>query len=285
MIATAYFAYSTRLVAKTAAVLGKNEDSKQYEALFQQIKAAFNKSYVSEDGRIKGDTQTCYAMGIYFDLLDADKCKLAAKHLVEAVKRKNWHLSTGFVGLSYLLPSLSQTGNLDVAYRLLNNETYPSWGYSIKNGATTIWERWDGWTEDKGFQDPGMNSFNHYAFGSVGRWMFGVVAGIDIESPGYKRIIIHPQPGGGFSYAKASYESIHGMIESFWKKEGDVFTLNVTVPPNTKATVYVPAKSSGSVTESGLPAGTCEGVRFLRMEADRVVYEVGSGKYEFVSGI
>jgi len=284
VIATAYFAYSTGIVAKTAAVLGKDEDAKKYEALFQQIKAAFNKAYVSDDGRIKGDTQTCYAMGIYFDLLDGDKRKLAAKHLAEAVRRKNWHLSTGFVGLSYLLPALSQTGNLGVAYRLLNNETFPSWGYSIKNGATTIWERWDGWTEDKGFQDPGMNSFNHYSFGSVGRWMFGVVAGIDTDGPGYKRIIINPQPGGGFSYAKASYESIHGVIVSDWKMEGDMFTLNVAVPPNTTATVYIPAKSSGIVTESGRPAGTAEGVRFLRMEAARAVYEVGSGNYVFVSG-
>ena len=128
-----------------------------------------------------------------------------------------------------------------------------------------------------------MNSFNHYAFGSVGRWMFGIVAGIDIESPGYKRIIINPQPGGGFSYAKASYESIHGMIMSDWRIEGGTFTLNVTIPPNTKATVFVPARSSGSVTESGKPAGTSEGVRFLRMEADKAVYEVGSGKYVFVS--
>ncbi|MDH4239767.1 MAG: glycoside hydrolase family 78 protein [Phycisphaerae bacterium] len=284
VIATAYFAYSTRLVAKTAAVLGKNEDAKKYEALFQQIREAFNKAYVSEDGRIKGDTQTCYAMGIYFDLLDPDKRKLAAKHLVEAVRKKNWHLSTGFVGLSYLLPALSQTGNLDVAYRLLNNDTFPSWGYSIKNGATTIWERWDGWTEDKGFQDPGMNSFNHYAFGSVGRWMFGVVAGIDTDGPGYKRIIIHPQPGGGSSYAKAGYESIHGKIKSFWEIKDGKFTLNVTIPANTTATVYVPAAKPESIAESGIPAAKSEGVKFLRMEAGRAVYEIGSGDYVFVSG-
>jgi alpha-L-rhamnosidase len=251
--------------------------------LFRQIREAFNKAYVSEDGRIKGDTQTCYAMGIYFDLLAVDKRELAAKHLVEAVRKKNWHLSTGFVGLSYLLPALSQTDNLDVAYRLLNNETFPSWGYSIKNGATTIWERWDGWTEEKGFQDPGMNSFNHYAFGSVGRWMFGVVAGIDTDGPGYKRIIIDPQPGGGFSYAKAGYESIHGQVKSSWEIKDGTFTLNVTIPANTTAAVYVPAKDAESVTESGRPAAASEGVKFLQMEAGRAVYQVGSGNYEFVS--
>ncbi|MHC4694304.1 MAG: family 78 glycoside hydrolase catalytic domain, partial [Planctomycetota bacterium] len=283
VIATAYFAYSTRLVAKTAAVLGKDEDAKKYKALFRQIREAFNKAYVSEDGRIKGDTQTCYAMGIYFDLLAVDKRELAAKHLVDAIRKKNWHLSTGFVGLSYLLPALSQTDNLDVAYRLLNNETFPSWGYSIKNGATTIWERWDGWTEDKGFQDPGMNSFNHYAFGSVGRWMFGVVAGIDTDGPGYKRIIIDPQPGGGFSYAKASYESIHGQVKSFWEIKDSRFTLKITIPANTTATVYVPAAKPESVAESGIPAAMSEGVKFLQMEAGKAVYEVGSGDYVFVS--
>jgi alpha-L-rhamnosidase len=283
VIATAYFAYSTKLVAKTAAVLGKDEDAKKYEALFRQIREAFNKAYVSKDGRIKGDTQTCYAMGIYFDLLAVDKRELAAKHLVEAVRKKNWHLSTGFVGLSYLLPALSQTGKLDVAYRLLNNETFPSWGYSIKNGATTIWERWDGWTEDKGFQDPGMNSFNHYAFGSVGRWMFGVVAGIDTDGPGYKRIIIDPEPGGGFSYAKASYESIHGIIKSSWKIKDSRFTLNITIPANTTATVYVPAAKPESVTENGIPAAMSDSVKFLQMEAGKAVYEVGSGDYVFVS--
>ena len=129
-----------------------------------------------------------------------------------------------------------------------------------------------------------MNSFNHYAFGSVGRWMFGVVAGIDTEGPGYKRIIIRPEPGGGFSYAKASYESIHGKIISDWQIEGRKFTLNVTIPANTTATVYVPARDPESVTESGKPAAGSEGVGFLRMEADKAVYDIGSGDYVFVSG-
>jgi hypothetical protein len=283
VIATAYFAYSTRLLSKMAAAIGKSEDAKKYETLFQQIKDAFNKAYVSDDARIKGETQTCYLLGLYFDLLPEDKREPAAKHLVADLRKRNWHLSTGFVGLSYLLPTLTQMGHLDIAYRLLNNDTFPSWGYSIKNGATTIWERWDGWTEEKGFQDPGMNSFNHYAFGSVGRWLFGIVAGIDTEESGYKRIIIRPQPGGGFSYANASYKSIHGKIVSDWKIKGDMFTLKVTVPANTTATVYVPARDAESVTESDRPAVRSKGVRFLRMEADAAVYEVGSGNYAFVS--
>lgn len=283
VIATAYFAYSTHLVAQTAAVLGKDDEAEQYRALFEQIKEAFNKAYVTEDVRIKGETQTCYLLALYFDLLPEAKRTGAAQHLVEAVREKDWHLSTGFVGLSYLLPTLTQTGHLDVAYRLLLNDTFPSWGYSIKNGATSIWERWDGWTEEKGFQTPGMNSFNHYAFGSVGRWLFNTVAGIDTDGPGYRRIIIHPRPGG-ISSAKASYDSINGKIVSDWRISGGTFTLNVTIPANTTATVYVPAAGAESVTESGRSAfAGAEGVRFLRMEGDDAVFAVASGDYTFAS--
>ncbi|MCJ7777492.1 MAG: glycoside hydrolase family 78 protein [Sedimentisphaerales bacterium] len=283
VIATAYFAYSARLLSKMAAAIGKDHDAKEYELLFKQIKDAFNKAYVSDDGKIKGDTQTCYCLGLYFDLLPESKRELAAKHLVEAIKRRDWHLSTGFVGLSYLLPTLTQTGHLDIAYRLLNNDTFPSWGYSIKNGATTIWERWDGWTEEKGFQNPGMNSFNHYSFGSVGQWLFGTVAGIETDELCYKKIIIRPRPGGGITAARASYVSINGQIESFWKIEGNKFMLNVTIPVNTTATVYVLAKDTGSVTESGRPANQSNHVQFLRTEDGCAVFAVRSGNYRFVS--
>ena len=288
VIATAYFAYSTKLLAKMAAAIGKADDAKQYNELFDQIKEAFNKAYVSADGKIKGETQTCYLLGLYFDLLPEDKRPAAAKYLVEDLKKRDWHLSTGFVGLSYLLPTLTDTGNLDAAYRLLNQDTFPSWGYSIKNGATTIWERWDGWTDEKGFQDPGMNSFNHYSFGSVGRWMFNTVAGIDTEGPGFKRIRIEPRPvlapgAGGFTYAKATYDSIYGKIISDWKIKDDKFTLNVTIPANTTATVYVPAANVESVKESGRTATQAEEVRFIQAENGKAVFAVGSGTYKFTS--
>jgi len=282
VIATAYFAYSTRLLSKMAAALGRDDEAKEYEELFGQIRDAFNEAYVSGDARIKGDTQTCYLLGLYFDLLPADKRKQAADHLVERVEAKNWHLSTGFVGLSYLLPTLTETGHLDVAYRLLANDTFPSWGYSIKNGATTIWERWDGWTEEKGFQDPGMNSFNHYSFGSVGRWLFNTVAGIDTDGPGYKQIIIRPMPGG-ITNAKASYNSINGKIVCDWRLENGMFKLNVTIPANTTATVYIPAKNVKNITESGRPAINAEGVRFLKIKQGTAVFVIGSGGYQFVS--
>jgi alpha-L-rhamnosidase len=282
VIATAYFAYSTRLLSKMAAAIGRGDEAKEYEQLFGQIRSAFNKAYVSEDGRIKGDTQTCYLLGLYFDLLPTDKRQLAADHLVERIKAKDWHLSTGFVGLSYLLPTLTETGHLDIAYRLLENDTFPSWGYSIKNGATTIWERWDGWTQEKGFQDPGMNSFNHYAFGSVGRWLFNTVAGIDTDGPGYKTIIIRPQPGN-MTGAKASYDSINGNIISDWELKDGAFTLDVTVPANTTAMVYIPADSAMNITESGKPAVEAEGVRFQQIKQGIALFIVGSGQYQFVS--
>ena len=283
VIATAYFAYSTRLLSEMAAAIGKNEDAEKYEALFQQIKEAFNKAYVSDDGKIKGDTQTCYCLALYFDLLPEQKRELAEGFLIKALGEKDWHLSTGFVGLSYLLPALTQMGHLDIAYRLLANDTFPSWGYSIKHGATSIWERWDGWTAEKGFQDPGMNSFNHYAFGSVGRWLFGTVAGIDIDAPAYKRIIIQPRPGGGMTYAGAAYDSIAGKIESCWRTDCGEFELDVTIPANTTATIYIPASDAESVLESGWPASTAEGVRQVGMQDETAVFQVGSGQYRFVS--
>ena len=286
VLSTAYFAYSTRLLSRMAQAIGKEDDAKQYEDLFQQIKAAFNAALVGPDGRIKGDTQTAYVLALRFDLLPEDKRKLAANYLVQDIldKRKG-HLSTGFLGVGYLTPTLTATGHLDVAYRLLNNDTYPSWGYSIRHGATTIWERWDGWTEEKGFQDPGMNSFNHYSLGSVGEWMYASVAGIDLDPahPGYKHILLHPHPGGGLTYARAAYDSIHGRIVSDWKLENGAFKYRIEVPANTTATVWVPAQSADGVMEGGKPAGKSAGVTFVRMEDGCAVFEVGSGAYAFTA--
>ena len=198
---------------KSPKILGREDDAKQYDALCEAIKTAFNAAYVTQDGRIKGDTQTGYLLALHFDLLEPAMRPLAEQHLVSNIVDKcSGHLSTGFVGVGYLNPTLTETGHTDVAYRLLNNDTFPSWGYSIKHGATTIWERWDGWTEEKGFQDVGMNSFNHYSLGSVGEWMMESVAGIalDPKVPGYKHILLHPRPGGGLTYAKATYQSLFG---------------------------------------------------------------------------
>ncbi len=256
LLATAYFAYDTSLMSKIAAALGKVEDAAKYTALFEDIKAAFNTAFVSEDTRLKGDTQTAYVLALSFGLLPEEKRAAAAKHLVADIEAKNWHLSTGFVGVGYLCPVLSEAGYSDVAYRLLLNETFPSWGYSIQHGATTIWERWDGWTADKGFQDVGMNSFNHYSFGSVGEWLQRYVAGIDTDParPGYAHLLLHPRPSHRLPSASAAFETGHGRIASHWTLSGDTFQWSVTVPPNATATATMP---------------------------DGAVHEIGSGDYEF----
>ena len=283
LLATAYWAYDAQLMSEMAEAIGNSSEAFYYGKLFQNIREAFQREYVLPDGRIKGETQTGYLLALAMDLVPEDLRSRSAEHFVENIKQRDWHLSTGFVGAGYLLPVLTQMGYPDVAYRLLLNETFPSWGYSIRQGATTIWERWDGWTEEKGFQDPGMNSFNHYAFGSVGEWLFRFIAGIDLdpEVPGYKRVVIRPHPGGGMEYAHAEYDSIQGRIASGWKLENDQLTMNVTIPANTSAIVFVPAEDMSQVTESGKPAMESEGVRFLRMEKDRAVFEVASGTYVF----
>ncbi|MFC1848569.1 family 78 glycoside hydrolase catalytic domain [candidate division CSSED10-310 bacterium] len=282
VVATAYFAYSTRLLSKMAEAIGQKQDAQDYELLFQNIKAAFVSQYITADARIKGDTQTGYVLALYFDLLPENKRLAAVNHLIEKIKAKNWHLSTGFIGSKYLLSVLTDAGHLDVAYRLLNNDTFPSWGYCVKQGATTIWERWDGLT-NKGFQSPEMNSFNHFAFGAVASWMFSTIIGIDTDGPGFRKIIIHPQPGGGLIFARGTYNSINGQVISDWKITGQKFHLNVTIPANTTATIYLPSQRADSVTESGIPAQRVQAIRFIRWEKNTAVFQVSSGKYQFLS--
>ena len=186
LVGTAYFAYSTHLLARSCAAVGRSDDARKYEQLFQDIKAAFIKRYVSADGRIHGNTQSAYAMALRFDLVPDNLRAAAAQYLVDDIKAKGGHLSTGFLGVSYLLPVLTQSGHTDTACQLLLQDSFPSWLFSVKHGATTIWERWDGWTPEHGFQDPGMNSFNHYSLGSCGEYLFGYLGGIRPSSPGFK---------------------------------------------------------------------------------------------------
>ncbi|HNT37044.1 MAG TPA: alpha-L-rhamnosidase C-terminal domain-containing protein, partial [bacterium] len=208
---------------------------------------------------------------------------LTVRLLLKDIEERDGHLSTGFVGLPILLKTLTKFGHADVAYKLLLNDTFPSWGYEIKHGATTIWERWDGWTQEKGFQDPGMNSFNHYAFGAVGEWLFATVAGIDLEEPGFKKIHIRPCPDGRISSVKATYRSINGEIVSEWRQTQDKFALSVTIPPNTEAAVSIPAASPSHVRENGIVLEESEGVHSVEAGDGVVIVRVGSGRYRFVS--
>jgi alpha-L-rhamnosidase len=250
LIGTAFLAYSARLLSKIASVLGESDDSFRYGDLFERAKAAFQRRFVSPEGYIVANAQTAYVLALHFDLLPQEVRKTAVQALVDDIGRRGWHLSTGFVGTPYISQVLSENGRLDAAYKLLFQKSWPSWLYSVTQGATTIWERWDGWTHDKGFQDVGMNSFNHYAYGAIGAWLYAAVAGIDVdeEHPGYEHIVLRPQPGGGLTHAKATLDSIHGRIESAWRIEDGVWVWDVIVPPNTTATAYLPCDDSSRIS-------------------------------------
>jgi len=284
LIATAFFGHSTRLMARIAEVLNRKKEMRRYNALFERIRKAFGREFITQSGRIVGDTQTGYVLALAFDLVPDRILESCIDRLVKAIAKRDGHLSTGFLGTGYLLPVLTKAGRTDLAYQLLLNTSFPSWGYQIERGATTIWERWDSLTEEKGLQDPEMNSFNHYAFGAVGEWLYHTLAGIDLDplEPGYKKIILHPCPGGGLSSAKAAYNSIHGRILSEWTLTRGRFKLKVEIPPNTRAAITLPAPAPDRVTESGKPLKQAEGIRAIRVENDQVVIEAGSGRYRFV---
>jgi alpha-L-rhamnosidase len=283
LIATAFFAYSTRLLADIARVLGKTDDAKCYAELAQKVAQAFNHEFVTPAGRIGPNTQTAYVLALHFDLLPESMRPLVAERLAEEIGRCGYHLTTGFVGTPYLCHVLSRYGYTDVAYKLLNQEECPSWLYPVKQGATTIWERWDGIKPDGSFQDAGMNSFNHYAYGAVGDWLYQVVAGLkpDRNLPGYKRILIQPEPGGGLTYARASLDSMYGRVESKWTVEHNFYQLTVTIPGNSEGIVHLPATKIEDITESGHALAQVEGIREIRPGSEKVILYLGSGNYSF----
>lgn len=281
VLATAYFAYSTALLAKMAAAIGRADDAARYDVLSHAIKRAFTEAFVAPDGRIDGDTQTGYVLALHFELVPQALRARVARRLVDAIERAGGHLTTGFFGTAYLAPVLTANGYLDVAYRLLLKETLPSWGYCIRHGATSVWERWDGWTEEKGFQDPLMNSFSHYAFGSIGEWLVAAVAGIETDGPGFRRIVIRPRPGGGLGHARAHYESVNGRIAVAWRVEAGDFVLDVTIPANTRATLFVPTRDPDSLTEGGRSLRGATDIEAAGIEDGAVALKVGSGRYAF----
>jgi len=283
LLATAYWAHDARIMAEMADAIGRRERAAAYRESFRRIREAFQAEYIAADGRIAGGSQTAYLLGLHMDLFPDSLREAAAEFLVEDIREHGTHLSTGFVGGGYLHPVLSETGHSDVAYALLLNTTFPSWGYTIRHGATTIWERWDGWTEEKGFQNPGMNSFNHYAFGAVGEWLYRCSAGIDLdpEVPGYKKIRIRPQPGEGLDYARAEFHSIHGKIISGWKRESARLEIAVTIPPNTTAEVWLPWESPEEIMEGERSVMDSEAIRFIRIRDQSSIFFVESGEYVF----
>ncbi len=270
LIATAFFADSAHTLAQVARQLGK--DPQRYDELFAKIRKAFINAYVYPTGRLTVETQTAYVLALSMDLVPMELRKPAADRLVELIKEKDWHLSTGFLGTPRLLPILSETGHADVAYRLLLQKSFPSWGYQISKGATTMWERWDGIRPDGSFQDKAMNSFNHYAYGSVGEWMYQNIAGIRAAAPGFKRFVVRPVFGGDVHSVKARYESGYGPIAVQWNISGDKTMLLVSVPVNTSAEIWVPGEKARVQND---------GARFVRTEPGYSVYEAGSGNSHF----
>lgn len=239
---TAYFAYSTAILAKTARLLGKESDHSYYQELAANIRKTFVEHYVSDDGTIEGNTQAGYALALELDLLPLDLRSKAAAHMVESIKDYDYRISTGIQTTVRLMNQLSEYGYSDIAYKLLTSRRFPSWLYSIDQGATTIWERWDGYVSSRGFQDPGMNSFNHVAIGAVGEWMYRHMLGIQVDDsqPGYRHFHVKPQPGEGIDWIKGSYRAITGTIAVAWKNRDGKFTLAVSVPANTEATIVMP---------------------------------------------
>jgi alpha-L-rhamnosidase len=285
LIATAFFAYGAGLLAQVARILGKTADAEKYAGLAETVKAAFNAEFVPANARVGPNTQTAYVLALHFDLLPEALRPKAAARLAAEVRQANYHLTTGFVGTPYLCHVLSRFGHIDVAYELLNQESYPSWLYPVKKGATTIWERWDGIKPDGSFQDAGMNSFNHYAYGAIGDWLYQVVAGIEVDpaEPGYKHIRFQPQPGGGLTAVSATLDSPYGPVAASWELSDHDFRLRVRVPPNAHATVRLPASSLAAIAEEGRPLAVGNGVLSTQMDGDVAVIEIGAGDYDFVT--
>ena len=308
MLATMYYNYCALLMAEMAEATGNKKDADHFEEVPQKIKKAFASHYIDADGKLKtnaaaygdgkgyvdgqlgfsGHTQTAYANAIYMNILSPQNLMKAGQYLSALVRGNNNQLSTGFLGFKPLLPALSATGNSSMAYTLIQDTAYPSLGFEVVNGATTIWERWNSFTKDKGFENnAGMNSFNHYAFGAVCEWMFQNMAGIQPVDAGFKTFIIKPEiADSGIHYTDATYHSIYGKIAVSWKKTDASLKLRVTVPVNTRATVYIPAANGNTILCNGKPLSNNTDIVEKEIKDQRhIIVEAGSGTYEFIIAV
>ncbi len=282
LVATAYWIHITDLMARIAAVLGRQQDAARYADLLRRQRDAFAAAFLAPDGRLTGDTQTAYLLALDFGALTGEARTAAARHLVRTVDEAGGHLQTGFLGVRHLCPVLSDIGATDRAYRLLLNDTYPSWGFSIRHGATTIWERWDGWTPEHGFQSPKMNSFNHYAYGSVGEWLFARVAGIDYDeaAPGFRSIRFRPLFDSRIGWCKAEYQAQVGWISSAWQIAGPDVRWRIVVPPNCTGRVALAAAADG-VRAGGVPLADAAGISGVSGSGETVDFACSSGAFDF----
>jgi alpha-L-rhamnosidase len=281
LIATAYYYHLLRLAARYARMLDQPADAAGYEALSEQVNAAFQKRFLKPaTGVYDNATQTSSILPLFFNLAPAENRAALLASLVDNIERvTNGHVGTGLVGAQFLMRTLTDNGRSDLAYEIATQPTYPGWGYMVSKGATTVWELWNGDTAD-----PAMNSGNHVMqIGDLAVWMYEYLAGIrpDPANPGFRHILIHPYPAGDLTFVKASHESLYGKISTSWKRDRGAFTLSVSIPPNTSATVWMPAKDAASVTESGRPVARAHGVKSLRTEGDSALFEIESGNYVF----
>ncbi len=287
-IGSAYYFYGAKLLSEMASILGKDEDAKTYKALSLKIAKAYNKKHFDDrKNSYEGDTQTANLLPLVFGIVPENKKEDVVKTIVENVHKHDDHLTTGFLGTEFILPVLSDYGYHDLAFKVATQKTYPSWGHMVEKGATTIWELWNSDTEG-----PGMNSRNHFALGSCGEWYYSHLAGIrpDVNTPGFKKIILAPLPAQGLDWVKGELNTAYGEIVSHWRKKNNTIEYDVTVPPNTSAEFHVPylGKTIKSATESGKALykegnfTPVEGVRLLDNNAKEAIHSLGSGTYHFV---
>ena len=282
LIQQCFYAHSLDLVVRTARLLGAAEDVAKYEALHKRAVDAFRNEYVTPNGMLVSDTQTAYTLALMFDLLPEAQRAGAAKRLVENVNRYG-HITTGFLGTPYICEVLTRFGYADVAYKLLLNKKIPSWLYPISMGATTIWERWNSMLPNGMVNSNSMVSFNHYAYGAIGDWLYRWAAGLQEAAPGFRKIRVKPYLNGHFTSMKAEQRTPYGLASSAWTLDGDAVTLKVVIPANTTAEVYVPSASADCVTESGRELAACDDLTPEGWNDGYTLVRLGSGCYEFKS--
>ena len=283
LIGTAFFALSAKLIADSAEVLGKTDEQQFYNDLFSKVAQSFENEFFDSTGKIKGveSTQTSYLLALAFGLISEENIENAQHYLLEEIEEANTHLRTGFLGTPLLSRVLDDMGEIDLMYQILLNETYPSWFYSINQGATTIWERWNSYSKTEGFNPQRMNSLNHYSYGAIGQWMYERIAGIAPLAPGYKRIRIAPVPRSPLTWASASLNTPYGKVESSWEVDKDSFKLEVNIPPNTSAEIAIPVETSKAVFANGVPIQELEGLKLHGENGEFYKLTAQSGSYLF----
>ena len=283
LINTAYFAHSAHLISKIAGVIGKTEDEKKYEDLYKAVANAFENEFFDENGKLKQDrqTQTSYLLGIYFDLFKPETKPKAQNHLLEEIKNADYHLGTGFLGTPLLPKVLDDMGEIDLMYKILFKETYPSWFYSINQGATTMWERWNSFSKEGGYNPQSMNSLNHYAYGAIGQWMYERIAGLASLEPGYKKIRIAPLPNKRLSSGSASINTPYGEASSSWKIDDNLFNLDIVIPPNTSAEVRIPYGNKENLLVNGNALNENSNLKLISSDKNLIKILAEPGTYNF----